>query len=51
MEQEGRSGGDRRKIEWKLSDLNIRALSRGQYELTDKFKIAADDVLVLGAMF
>ena len=38
-------GRNRRKIEWKLSEVNIRAVSRGQNELIGKFKMAAGDVI------
>ena len=36
---------DGRKIEWKLSDVNTRAVSRGQNKLIGKFKMAAGDVM------
>ena len=32
-------------MEGKLSEVNIRAVSRGQYELIGKFKIAAGDMV------
>ena len=35
-EQEGRNGRDGGKIEWKLSEVNTKAVSRGQNELTDR---------------
>ena len=38
----GRSGGE---IERKLSEVNARAMSRGQNKLIDKFKMAAGDVI------
>ena len=41
----GWSGGDGWKIEWKLSEINTRAVSRGQNELIGKFKVAAGDVI------
>ena len=41
----GWGGGDGRKIKWKLSKVNTRAMSRGQNELIGKFKMAADDVI------
>ena len=33
------------KIEWKLSKVNTRAVSRGQNELIGELKMAADDVV------
>ena len=33
------------KTEWKLSEINIRPVSREQNELTGKFKMAAGDVI------
>ena len=36
--------GDGEKIEWKLSEVNTRALVWGQNELIGKFKMAASDV-------
>ena len=33
------------KIKWKLSEVNTRALSRGQNELIGKLKLAAGDVI------
>ena len=44
----GRGGGVKgvgRKIEWKSSEVNTRAVSRGQNELIGKFKMAARDVI------
>ena len=41
----GRRGGDGGKIKWKLSEVNIRAVYRGQNELIGKFKMAAGDVI------
>ena len=38
----GRGGG---KIKWKLSEVDTRALSRGQNGLIGKFKMAADDAI------
>ena len=40
-----KGGGDVRKIKWKLSEVNIRAVSRGQNELRGKFKMTAGDVI------
>ena len=34
-----------RKIKWKLSEGNTRAVSRGQNELIGKFKMGAGDVI------
>jgi hypothetical protein len=36
-QEEGRSGEE---IEWKLSEINTRAVPRGQYELIGRFKMA-----------
>ena len=33
------------KIKWRLSKVNARAVSRGQDELVDMFKMAAGDVI------
>jgi hypothetical protein len=44
-QKEGRSGEDKGKIEWKLSKVNTRAVSRGQKELIGKFKIALGNVI------
>ena len=44
-QEEGRSGG---KIEWKLSEINTRAVSRGQNKLTDEFKGAAGHIIGFG---
>ena len=41
----GRSGEDGEKIEWKLSEVNTRDMSRGQNELVDEFKMAVGDVM------
>ena len=38
-------GGDGGKIEWKLSHVNTRAVSKGQNELIGEFKMAAGDVI------
>ena len=43
--KEGGRGGDRGKIKWKLSEVNTRAVSRGQSKLIGKFKMAAGDVI------
>ena len=40
-----RSGGDGEKIEWKLSEVNTRTVSRGQKELISEFIMAASDVI------
>jgi hypothetical protein len=34
-----------RKIKWKLSEVNTRAVSGGQNELIGKFKMVAGDVM------
>jgi hypothetical protein len=38
--QGGRGGGDRGKTKWKLSEINTRAVSRGQNELVSKLNIS-----------
>ena len=38
----GRSGG---KFEWKSSEVDTRAVSRGQNEWISKFKMVAGDVI------
>ena len=47
-QEEGRSGGDGWKIERKLSEVNTRAVFRGQSELIGKFKLVAGDVISIG---
>ena len=47
-QKEGRSGGDGGKIEWKLSEVNTRAVSQGQNEFIHEFKVAADGVISIG---
>ena len=42
-----RSGEDGWKIEWKLSEVNTRAVSRRQNELIGKFKMATGDVIII----
>ena len=44
-QEEVRSGG---KNEWKLSEVVIRAVSRGQNELTGEFKMVLGDVIGIG---
>ena len=44
-QEEGRSEGDGGKTEWKLSEDNTRAVSRGQNELTGKFKTVWGDFI------
>ena len=44
VSQEERSGGDGGKIEWKLSEINIRAVSRGQNKLIWELKMATGNV-------
>ena len=41
----GRQGGDGGKIKWKLSEVNTRAVSRGQDELIGNFKMLLGDVI------
>ena len=41
-QEEGRGGG---KIEWKLSEINTRTVSRGQNEMIGELKMAAGDVI------
>ena len=38
-------GGDGGKIKWKLSEVDTRAVSRGQNKLIGNFKIVAGDVI------
>ena len=38
-------GEDGGKVKWKLSEVDTRALSRGQNELIGKFKMMAGDVI------
>jgi hypothetical protein len=40
-----RSGGDGGKIDWKLSEVNTTAVSRGQDESIRKFKMVVGDVI------
>ena len=44
-QEEGRSGGDGKKIQWKLGEVNTRAVFRGRHELKDEFKMASGDVI------
>ena len=44
-QEEGKGRGVGERIGWKLSDVNNRAVSRGQDELIGKFKMAAGDVI------
>ena len=43
MQDVKRGGEDGEKIEWKLSAVNTRAVSRGQNELIGEFKLPAGD--------
>ena len=43
--RDGKGGGDGGSIGWKLSEVNIRAVSRWQNELIGKFKMVTDDVI------
>ena len=45
--RKGRSGEDGGKFEWKSSEFNTRAVSRGQNKLIGKFKMAAGDVIII----
>ena len=47
-QEEGRSGEDREKIEWKLSEVNTRAVSRKQNELIGKFSVTLDVFSIRG---
>ena len=40
--QDRKDGG---KIKWELSEVNVRAVSRGQDQLIGKFKMAASDLV------
>ena len=44
-QEDGGSGGDGGKSEWKLSEVNTKDVSRGQDELIGKFKMADCDVI------
>ena len=44
-QDEGRSRGDGGKIEWKLSEVNTRTMSRGQNKLIGRFKMTVGDVI------
>ena len=39
------SGGDAGKIKWKLCEVNSTAVSRGQSELIEEFKMVVGDVI------
>ena len=43
--EERRRGGDGGKIKWKLSEVNNRAVFKGQNKLIGEFKMAAGDVI------
>ena len=47
-QEEGRSGEDRGQIDWKLSEVNTRAVSREQKELIDELKMAMVNVINIG---
>ena len=49
-QEEGRCGGDGRKIEWKLSKINTRVLCRGQNEVISEFRMAAGDVISISGL-
>ena len=44
-QEERRNGGNRGKIEWKLSEVNTGAVSRDKNELVGKFKMPMGDVI------
>ena len=46
-EDGGGRGEDGGKIKWKLSEVNTRAVCRGQNELVGEFKMAAGDMIVV----
>ena len=46
-EQEEGSRGDGGKVEWKLSEVNTRSVSREQNVLIRGFKMAAGDVIII----
>ena len=39
-------GGDQERIEWELSEVNTRAVPKGQNELIGEFNVAPGDVEV-----
>ena len=43
--QDRKSGEDGGKIEWKLCEVNTKAVSRGQNKLIGEFKTAVADVI------
>ena len=43
-------GQDRGKIEWKLPEVNTRAVSRRQNLLTGEFKVVARGVISIGGL-
>ena len=43
--QDRKRGGDGVRIEWKIPEVNTRAVSRGQNEMIGKLKIVACDVI------
>ena len=47
-QEEGRSGGGGGKIQWELSEVNSKAVSRRQDEYIGNFKIVAGDVISIG---
>ena len=44
-QEEVKSGRDGGKIEWKLSEVNTRAVSREQNKLIGEFKMVGSDVI------
>jgi hypothetical protein len=49
--QDRKGGGDGGKIKWELSEVNVRAVSRGQDELIGKFKMAVGYVISIRGLF
>ena len=47
-QEEEKSGGYGGKIEYKLSEVDARAVSGGQNELIGEFKMAAGDAIIRG---
>ena len=43
-----KKGGDGGQFEWKLSEVNTRAVFRRQHELICEFKMAAGDMISIG---
>ena len=45
IQERGRIGWDGGKIEWNLTEVNIRTVFRGQKELIGELKMATGDVI------